>query len=61
MNFQYCGVEYDYDSNSDDCHCFPDYCRCSTIENAKVTSVNVSMMVKHFIETRKIRNISLHK
>jgi hypothetical protein len=46
QNFQY-NVEYDYDTNRDNCTC-EDYCRCSTIENAKVTYVDLIKITEEF-------------
>ncbi len=45
-NFKYHGIDYDYDNirncEESGCNDSDDYCRCSTIENARVVSVDVS-------------------
>lgn len=45
-DFRYCGVDCDYDSSSTCEESGCDYiCRCSTIENAKISYVDVSQIV----------------
>jgi hypothetical protein len=46
QDFKY-DIEYDYDTNRDNCEC-EDYCRCSTIENAKVTYVDLIRITEEF-------------
>lgn len=42
-DFKYCGVDYDYDSETDcESHGCDSICRCSTIINKEIKSVNVS-------------------
>jgi len=47
--FHYNGIEYNYDRNSDNCTC-EDYCRCSTLENTKIESIDLIAVAKVFSE-----------
>lgn len=46
-NFYYCGVDVDYDRNSDWCEC-EDYCRCSTLDNVTIKNVDISDVFEQF-------------
>jgi len=46
-SFHYSGIQYDYDTNRDNCTC-EDYCRCSTIENTEITSIDLITVAKEF-------------
>ena len=43
------GAEYHYENGSHPCTCGDDYCRCSTIEGAHVTSVNTSTIADQIL------------
>ena len=51
-SFQYCGIEYEYDTsrNCDENGC-DSICRCSKIYDAHVTSVNLNDIVNHIIDS----------
>lgn len=55
IDYQYCGVDYEYSSGSYNCTC-EGICRCSTISNAHITSVNPSGMVEKYVSHNKIKS-----
>lgn len=51
--YRFAGVEYDYDTynpchNGSDC-CDNDYCRCGVIQNARVSSVDLDILINDLI------------
>lgn len=53
-------VEYDYDNDTSNCQCAPDYCRCGTITNAKVTSIspcNARTLVDEYVHGDEIERL----
>lgn len=49
VDFHYC-VEVDYENGTHGCDCGDDYCRCSTIENARVESFNAPSITSTILE-----------
>lgn len=49
INFRYDGVDCEYERNNNNCRC-EDYCRCATITNAHVTSVNTKEVTQKVAE-----------
>jgi len=53
INFYYSGVDITYDNQTSNDHgerCKDDYCRCSTIENQRVTNVDMLQVVEKIVE-----------
>jgi hypothetical protein len=56
VDFHYC-VEYDYD-NYTKCHCYPDYCRCSTIDNFRIISIDPMSITEQICNNYKCNEIT---
>lgn len=53
-------VEYNYDNDTSNCQCSPDYCRCGVISNARVTKISPSharSLVDEFVDGNEVERL----